>query len=332
LATEGAESLSIERYDALEREARTVASYPALRAFSPLTFSQVNFPARVVDEQELIRYADIMYELLPRRQTLETRQYGATEAKLINQLVGQIGDVTERHFKRRIRPLMCLFPPIPILRVIEWLAAQHNRRLTVFEIGPGSGHLGAYLINCGHRYISADITQALYLWQYRLFSQIATFTEYAAMARIARLSHTQAHHVPWWHLARLHVEPLWLEADIVVCDASLGEMDSFAVPYVLKISRNILSSSEIGCFLFQNVGVENITTRVSIAAMLTSLGFHAAISGGVEVFSLKAVPLPSEIPPVGNDQELLAPLQFLNTGAGELLDSYNFFSFIGRGT
>jgi hypothetical protein len=39
----------------------------------------------------------------------------------------------------------------------------------VFEIGPGSGHLRAYLLNLGHRLIAMGVTQSLYLWQNRLF-------------------------------------------------------------------------------------------------------------------------------------------------------------------
>ena len=49
--------LPIALYDQREQEARLTASYPALRAFSPVAFSQVNFPTRIADESELRRYA-----------------------------------------------------------------------------------------------------------------------------------------------------------------------------------------------------------------------------------------------------------------------------------
>jgi hypothetical protein len=321
--------LSIDRYDELEREARIKASYPEIRAFSPLTFSQVNFPARVSDERELIRYADIMYELLPREQTLSTKAFSKREALIINQMAGQIADLTEKRYGRRIRPLMCLFPQVPILRAVEWLAQQAGRRLTVMEIGPGSGHFGGYIINMGHRYIAADITQALYLWQNRLFGDIAeSFTEYASAETIV-FTDTQAHHIPWWHLSRLHKD-VPFQADVVVCDAAIGEMDSFAVPYILRISREILKHSNVGCFLYQNVGVENVTPQSAVRAQLERLGFKGAVASGVSVFALDAALPPRVLPTIGTEASLLAPIEFLDT-RGSLLESYEYFDFIGRG-
>lgn len=52
--------LSIEAYNRNALSAQVTAAYPALRAFAPTTFSQINFPSLVSDEIDLCRYADIM--------------------------------------------------------------------------------------------------------------------------------------------------------------------------------------------------------------------------------------------------------------------------------
>lgn len=235
--------LSIEEYDALEREARIAASYPAIRAFSPVAFSQVNFPTRVAHEQELRRYADIMYELLPRQDWLDTKRYTEREAGAIQKVVSQIYEVTARHFQKPVAPLMCLFPPIPIVRAVEAIASVVDRRLKIFEIGPGSGHLGAYLINAEHRYAAMDNCQSLYLWQNRFFSGIATdYSEWASREmRQRHVFERSVTHIPWWDFAQIYagVPPM---ADVVICDAALGEMDVFAVRYVLRLAKLMLTN------------------------------------------------------------------------------------------
>lgn len=157
--------ISIETYDQRERDARKLASYPALRAFAPVSFAQANFPTRVTCETELRRYADIMYETRSREEWLKTKFYSRREADAMLQLSRKIKRLTDRLFNKPTSPLMCLFAPINLWRMIEYLSVLAGRSLTVLEIGPGSGYLAAYLLNAGHRLIAVDNTQALYLWQ-----------------------------------------------------------------------------------------------------------------------------------------------------------------------
>src|SRR5262245_37330866 len=86
--------LSVALYDQRESEARIAASYPALRAFSPISFNQVNFPARVTHEAELRRYADIMHEVPSRTEWLNAKLYSREEVGIIRQLSTQIEELT----------------------------------------------------------------------------------------------------------------------------------------------------------------------------------------------------------------------------------------------
>jgi hypothetical protein len=335
------EYLSIDEYDTAERTARAVASYPAIRAFSPVAFTQVNFPTRVNSERELIRYADIMYELLPRSEWLEKQRYTEQEKQAILQLVDQIRALTGDLFGRSVQPLMCLFPPIPIVRAIEAIAVSRGRRLQIFEVGPGSGYVGAYLLNAGHRYAAMDNCQALYLWQNRLLLSIAPDCSEWVSDRDRRTDGAfaaRAEHVPWWRFATFH-ESGPPKADIVVCDAAMGEMDTFALYYLLRISREILKGSDCGAFIFQNLGEERVNGRSQVEGLLTQLGFVGRKIGGVSLFSLHG-PLHDvfaaaldEIPPIGPTASgMFAPREFLSIRPSELLESYRFFSFIGLGT
>jgi hypothetical protein len=330
--------LSIAGYDQRETEARVGASYPALRAFSPVAFAHANFPARVTHEFELRRYADIMYETRSRKEWIETKLYSATEADAMVQLSAQIEQLTARLFGKPVQPLMCLFAPIDLMRVVEHLAAIAGRRLTVCEIGPGSGHLAAYLLNAGHRIIAVDNCQSLYLWQNRLFGTYDDLDEWATenVEILPRRSvAANITHIPWWHFVRFH-ESLPIEADIVICDAALGEMDHFGFRYVANVVKGVVAKSDIGCFLYQNLGEERFQQRTFVEQYLATLGFRLLTVGGVSVQAsdrlradnLKGLRQP---PPLGDSKSMQPPARFLPLDRSKLLESYAFFDFIGIG-
>ena len=335
--------LRIETYNQREAEARVRASYPALRAFSPSGFNEAGFPSRITDEAELMRYADIMYETRSRTEWLTTKRYSPPEAAMMQQLSIQIENLTRRLFQKPVQPLMCLFAPIDLMRIVTHLAASVARPLTVMEIGPGSGHLSAYLLNAGHRVIAVDICQSLYLWQNRLFGDYAldewASEEIAAFPR--RSSNAQIVHIPWWHFARFH-EGIPVAADIVICDAALGEMEHFGFRYVVEVAKNITKQSPIGCFLYQNLGEERFQTRLFAEQYAATRGFRLQHVGGVSVligsdeFPMDAIAGLSEPPAIGkealgNPAVMRSPQEFRSIDATKRLESYAFFDFIGLG-
>lgn len=329
--------LPIEVYDRREAEARIAASYPALRAFSTYGFNEANFPSRVGNEAELRRYADTMHETLSRANELSTR-YSLAEANAMLRVSDQIEDLTGRLFRKPVQPLMGLFTPIGLVRMVEHLATTLDRRLTVVEIGPGSGYLSAYLLNAGHRVIAIDICQSLYLWQNRLFSDYA-LDEWAAekvdaMPRPSAAA--QVVHIPWWHFARFH-EGIPIEADIVICDAALGEMEHFGFRYVFEIAKMLTRQSAVGCLLYQNVGEERVQKRIYVEQYAATRGFRLQQVGGVSVligsdrFPLAAIAGLSEPPAIGNEEIMRPAQEFLRLDRDKQLESYAFFEFIGLG-
>jgi hypothetical protein len=326
--------ISVEDYDRRERQAMMTASYPALRAFAPISFAQANFPMRVSHETELRRYADIMYETRSREEWLKKKFYSQHEVEAMQSLSAQIERLTTRLFDRPVHPLMCLFAPIMLLRMIEHLSAHAGRRLTILEIGPGSGHLAAYLLNAGHRVNAVDNTQAFYLWQNRLFNEY-DLNEWALADAVPPCeAPAQVTHIPWWHFARFHEGVLPLTADIVVCDAALGEMDHFAFRYVAQIARLVTEPSDVGCFLYQNLGEERIQQRAFAEEYLFNLGFHLYRIGEVSLFAASPrfpadlIKHLDEPPPLGGAAKH-APIDFLDLH--HTLESYRFFDFIGIG-
>lgn len=307
-----ADHLSIALYDQRESEARIFASYPALRAFSPVAFAQVNFPTRVTHEAELRRYADIMYEVLSREEWLKAKLYSRHEAQAMQQLSAQIEQLTGQLFGKPVQPLMCLFASMPLVRMVEHLASAAGRRLTVFEIGLGSGHLAGLLLNAGHRVVAMDNCQSLYLWQNRLFGAY-DLDEWAGLDvrdSLSRREPAQVTHIPWWQFARFHEQDLPITADIVICDAAIGEMDHFAFRYIANIAKTLTGQSDLGCFLYQNLGEERVHQRHFVEQYMNNLGFRPHKVGGVTIlagsdrFPVSAIEGLAEPPPWGGSQDM----------------------------
>jgi hypothetical protein len=329
-------SIPIRQYDDRERQATSRLSYPAIRAFRPAAFIQANFPARISDERELIRYCDIMNELDSEQLFFREKLYSRAEAALMASISAEIEALTDKLFSRPTQPFMCLFAPISMLRAVVALC-QNTPNATVMEIGPGSGLLGAYLIQASRqfgdlnlrlRYRSTDNAQALYLWQNRLFGHLGGngFADYALVEQMPISVEEPVASIPWWHFAENFKRP-W-KVDLVVCDAAMGEMEAFAANYIVRLAAEMLKESPIGAFIFRHIGEQRINSMAYVESRFAAAGFKKYEADGVVVHSLRPITLPARFLPVGGDEKMRTASEFLKIDRAKLLDSYSFFDFV----
>jgi hypothetical protein len=337
--------LSIEEYDRREAAARISASYPALRSFAPVSFAQVGFPTRVTQESELARYVDIMHETDDRQYWLTEEQWSAAERDLILQLQTEIESLTSVLFGRPIQPLMNLFLAMPIIRMIEHLSKKitDGRRLTILEIGPGSGFLAGYLLLRGHRYIGMDNTQALYLWQHRLLQWLSDgqLDEFVlADTGPTGTPDRCAALIPWWWFAEMFRAPP-LDVDVVVCDAAIGEMDPFAARYVIRLAKSLLEKSEIGTFLYKNLGEQRQNTAETVDHLFADInGYRSCRCGPVTLHrATDSIPDDLLISLAGGarrvdeveGEPLTTAESFIDPESARILESYAFFDYLRIG-
>ena len=315
--------LSIADYNRAEDEAVTKASYPAIRSFSPVAFRITNFPTRIQREQELIRFADIMYELADQNLWYRGIGYSPDEAAMMMAISDFVETLTRQTFDRGIRPFMCLFPPVPVWRTVN--ALSRGSPLRVLEIGPGSGYLGAYLIESGHIYWATDNTQSLYLWQDRFFAHLAA-ADFADLAA-GPSDHKRVTLMPWWQFAELFRSTPPPQVDVIVCDAAMGEMDPFAVAYIVRLAASMLADFSVGAFLFRHIGEQRVNTMDYVEARFAKVGFRRTQLGHVVIHSLRDLGLTEEPPPIGKGA-LRSADQFLPIDTEKLLDSYAFFDYV----
>lgn len=293
--------LTIERYDAAEAEARAGLSIPHFMAFRPVAFESVGWPTRISREAELLRYVDHNFEaevpgLYKSGAVFDPIGYrnlfSLDEQTLISEIRTRVADLTERSFGRRVRPMTNLLVQTGPFRAIQQLASALGRKqLTIFEVGPGAGYLGAMLAHAGHRYQSYDVAQSLYIWQSRLLQAVAgsDFVELAGLDGDAveqALRTARVAHLPWWTYAKM-LDATPVRADVVYSNSNLSEMTNVALRHVLHISRQMLADSPSGVFCFFSKGMPSQTPHDQIDGVFKQHGYYKVFDSPFEAFTIR---------------------------------------------
>lgn len=269
--------LSIEAYNKVEREAAHRLGSRAAQAYSPATFEDLNYPVRIDEDHQLLRYVDTMHETSDGKYFDATRyRYSQAEGGVVADVAQTVADMTEKKYARRIRPWMAPFGAIPAFRIIEsFKALTGSKDLRVLEIGPGSGYLGALLIKRGFSYSAMDNTQGFYLWQNRLFNALAPseFHEYATEALPSGNWESRVNHMTWWQWAGLD-ENTALRSDVVICDHALGEFHPIALRHALRLIRIILQGDGPKLLFFTSPGREHYSDLNTIGRTCKQAGLE----------------------------------------------------------
>ncbi len=279
------EPLALDLYDSLENDASVELPLPVLSAFRPVTYQQNNVPTRVRIERELMRYVDHNFEsevaglFEPGANfppACYVNAFTTDEKRLVDQVRDHTAALTGRLFGRPMRPISNLLVQVAPFRILSEIARQAGlERLSVYEAGPGLGYLGALLALAGHRYVSFDVTQGLYLWQNRLMREIAgkDFLEAALCTDVDALERARVVHLPWWHhLAsfKTRMEPV----DIVYSNSNLCEMSLVAVHMLIDGARRLLKNSPVGLFVFMSWGYPGQSNAEQLHAEFLRQGFR----------------------------------------------------------
>lgn len=274
----------IAAYDAAEEAARVDLSHAEIMAFAPRTFAHIGFPDRAKVEREFARYADWVrdpgnQELFKPGQFIRgasvQTDLTADEAELVTWLCDNVVAFTRR-CGRPVRPLCNPFAHLGLFRVANALREAYGLdQLSIFEVGPGTGYLGAMLAKLGYRYASMDNAQAFYLFQNRLLAETvgADFSDwgYPASPRFRKV--TRVTHIPWWEYLRLG-ETCPFQADIVISNTNLGEMTRDALKFILRVSEKMLAKSKMGLFVFADIGLPAQNDSDTINGEFGNMGYQ----------------------------------------------------------
>ena len=182
----------------------------------------------------------------------------AEELDIMRTIVRATVSLGNAHYFKTVVPKDALARALNIFRHIRYL--YPDGKATIFEIGSGSGYLGALLLLGGYSYVSTDISQAFYLFQNHLMNVIAPgrVIELAddprSTADFDRIQPGYALHIPWWKWF-LPSPSFPLKADVVTANHCLCEMDPHSLLYNVKTAATLLANQgDRGCFLYEGWG------------------------------------------------------------------------------
>ncbi len=240
--------LTPEEYD--EFESRATRSLPnrIIEAYRPEAFSIVGYPTRVDSLLGLHRYVDVMHET-GFLGILELFLKGLTEEEfgLLKKISLLTSSLSERDCGKRVVPRSALLWSMIALRHVRALFPDPN--VTILEIGPGSGYLGALLGLLGYNYVATDVCQAMYLWQNALWKEqfgerlIELATSADVLSDHRKLEGGRLVHVPWWKFSSPDPESVQLDVDCIVCIDVITELQVFAMRYLGRQSARWLRAS-----------------------------------------------------------------------------------------
>ena len=281
--------LTVDEYNALEREGKKGLSNRFLEAFQPEFFSNVGFPTRIEDDKEVYKFLDSMHD--GRMQWYyedKNMQYSPTyeEFEIIKEISESIYQVSKDVYGRGVvvkAPMLC---SMNLLRRLKYLGA--NDIPTVFEIGGGTGILGAMIYRLGYRYISTDITQAFYITQNNRWERLYPGCGEECTGDMDGLNEMEGKilHIPYWKLWELRNNDL--EADIIVSNHNLAEMNERALRFYLQYAKQLMRNSEYKLFVAQSPGNTRFRKVDYLLSTFDAMGFALLYSERhFAVFALK---------------------------------------------
>src|SRR5215468_82896 len=222
-------------YDAAERAALDQLPNRVISACQPVAFNTAHYPTRVSSVKGLWRFANVMQEGRIRREFQQLNGLTGHEMDLIRKVTDAVVTLTTGLCGRPVVPTASLVSSIATYRAIK----NSRPGSSVFEIGGGSGYVGALLIADGFDYWSTDVSQGFFLWQEHLFNALGALPD---------------RHLTWWEW--LTREPILV--DVIVANHVLNEMHPYALAYFLRKTAEMLNIG--GILLSYDLGSEVLRT------------------------------------------------------------------------
>ncbi|MGE4165613.1 MAG: hypothetical protein AB7E67_06480 [Xanthobacteraceae bacterium] len=248
--------LTVKSYDELEHRATGSLPNRIIECCVPVAFLQESYPIRITSERSAYRYVDVMQDGRS-EDTFKLLIGGITldEMEAMRSIARKVGDATERLYGRRLVPRSALLRSLNVVRHVRYLLPAGDT--LIFEVGAGSGYVGALLLEFGYRYACMDITQAFYIWQSHLLQSISadSFVELAVddMDLQEALDSRRAIHIPWWRFVVLNPD-LRVRINGATCNHALCEMHPNALAHFLFRLHSMLEGRPDGSLIFEGWG------------------------------------------------------------------------------
>ena len=258
-----------------------------MMAYSPRAFLNTGYQIEVDKMSELRKFVDHNFEPGVENVFLKNGKHSiisyenaftSEEKSKFRIIQDEVGNLSEKYYKRKIKPLSNLLVQQGPYRAISMLNEAYKKKdknISIFEIGSGHGYLGGLLSLDGYRYYSYDVTQSLYLFQSHLLEKIAKndFIEYVDKEGFS-FEKSRVGHIPWWSFCKAFEDEIDINFDLVYSNSNLGEMSNTAIRLNIMMAKRMLQNSNLGMLMFFSEGSTPVNNLTNIINILQSYGFR----------------------------------------------------------
>lgn len=261
--------LSIEKYDESEKVGRIKLPNRFIRAFRGQCFENGGFPTRVYFEEELHRYIDSMHA-----NSFETyykklcEGITSEEFELLKKCTEDVMTMTKKLYSKTFVVKSPMIAAICQRRILKSVIGEDKNK-RVFEIGGGSGILGALLIEDGIKYAATDITQAFYLIQNRIYDYIQKGDLNELVIEDLK-EDSRVIHIPYWKLWECRSNPI--DADIIMANHAFLEMSQNSIRFYLNYFKKTLEKND-GAIVFQGGGWRVNQNMIDLIELFEDYGY-----------------------------------------------------------
>lgn len=309
--------LTIDAYELIERAERAELSNRFLKNISPLTYWNKGFPTNVALEQELVRYVDSQHSnALDYYMEHDCNNLTIEEFFKVSELTKVVYDFTKEKYAKDFLVKAPIVDAAFICRIIK--SIESREKITITEIGAGSGMLGAYLLNEGYKYRCIEVTQAFYLLQNRLLPWFALATDELVTDPF---NDSQFTHFPYWKVWEYKNEVV--DTDIFTCNHALLEMSMSAILFYLRIAKKWMEKSALGFFLVRSWGWSTLSKKEEVVSLFIDENYELVYMDNERRIALFRVIKDSKKNAINAKEVLLNELYMNETGTKmhEVLDS-----------
>jgi hypothetical protein len=284
---------------------RSKLSVPEVQSFSPGTFDQIGWPHSVDRTIDLVRYVDWCNHpgardyfadppYLPTQ--CASLMFSPAEAAVLRKISAAAGQFT-RSLGREVRPVLNHLAQIGPFRIMMEIKKRLGiDRLTVFDVGAGSGYQSALLSLAGNRTLLTDNTQGLYLFQSMLMKACCEgnvrnwLTDGPPSGPLDMLVHM----IPWWEYLNLR-HSSYQDVDIFFCNNNLGEMNYGAAAFTAYLAKRLMAKSKLKMFFFTCLGSPKQSSIEMIDELLKRAGFINVVWQPFWLYTINGYSLPNDL-------------------------------------
>ena len=249
--------LTVSEYNKSEKNAMVNIPNRIIECSSVQTMVKLGYPVSISNTKELQKYVDCMHEGRF-DSTFDTyiKKLSIHEFDLIKEITKTVINNSNKNYSTPKLATASLIRSLIIFRMLKFAGLKKNDG--VLEIGGGNGYLGALLACDGYRYISTDISQAFYLYQNHLMTELLKINEMVEgtnknLNKLNDINSKLFIHIPWWKFYSNNEFFEKLKIKFIVTSHMLAETHSNSLRFILKFLKKKLIETN-GSFIFEGWG------------------------------------------------------------------------------